>query len=153
MTDAERDAFDRLLEEVLESLPPNVAALLEEISLVVMDRPTPEMVESLRADGLLENEDGTQSDGSDLCGLHSGLGLTERSIQDGPELPDQIHLFREGIVGLALEESGLSLGSGSGEERESAENSVYEEVRITLLHEIGHHFGLDEDDLEELGYD
>ena len=62
---------------------------------------------------------------------------------------EHIHIFREGIVNLATEdEEGRALGWKA----EHAEESIYEEIRITILHEIGHHFGLDEDDLEELGY-
>lgn len=146
MTDADRDRFDRILEGVMEGLPPGIHALLDELSVVVLDQPTPRMVKELRADGLLMNEDGTESDGSDLCGLHTGIGLTERSIDDAAMLPDQVHLFRVGIIGLALEEQEMTW------ESPGADEEVYEEIRITLLHEIGHHFGLDEDDLDELGY-
>lgn len=146
MTDEEREEFDAILEDVIDGLPGRVAALLNEVSLVVMDRPSPEMVEQLRRDGLLMNEDGTQSDGADLCGLHTGTGLVERSIEDSGVLPDQVHVFREGVIRLALEESGLEWGDPG------APDEVYEEARITLLHELGHHFGLDEDDLGDLGY-
>jgi predicted Zn-dependent protease with MMP-like domain len=146
MTDAERDRFDAILDDVIDALPRGIHALLDELSVVVLDQPTPEMLHELRTEGVLSNEDGTESDGSDLCGLHSGLGLTERSIDDGGMLPDQIHLFRTGIVGLALDEQELTWESASADEE------VYEEIRTTLLHEIGHHFGLGEDDLDELGY-
>jgi predicted Zn-dependent protease with MMP-like domain len=146
MTDEQRERFDALLEDAIGSLPPRARALIDEVPLVVMDRPTPEMVEQLRADGLLADEGDGPSDGSDLCGLHTGTSLTERSVQDSGILPDQIHIFREGIVALALEESGLRWNDPGADEE------VYEEIRITLLHEIGHHFGLDEDDLDELGY-
>ncbi|MGE3107673.1 MAG: metallopeptidase family protein [Phycisphaerales bacterium] len=146
MDPREQERFDRLLEDVLETLPPRVRRLLDEISLVVMDRPTPDMIDELRRDGLLVNEDGTESDGSDLCGLHTGAGLMERPENDTGLLPDQVHIFRDGIVSLALEEEGLDWDSPDADER------VYEEIRITVLHEIGHHYGLDEDDLDELGY-
>ncbi len=56
-------------------------------------------------------------------------------------MPPQIHIFRDGIVEFA-----------GGWHQKYAEDEIYEETRITLLHEIGHHFGLDEDDLTELGY-
>jgi predicted Zn-dependent protease with MMP-like domain len=146
MTDAQREEFDAILEDVIDGLPRRIAALLNEVSLVVMDRPTPEMVDQLRRDGLLTEEEAEEPDGSDLCGLHTGVGLTDRSIDDSGLLPDQIHLFRDGIAALALEESGLEWDSPG------APDEIYEETRITLLHEIGHHFGLDEDDLDELGY-
>jgi predicted Zn-dependent protease with MMP-like domain len=124
--------------------------LLEELAVVVLDRPTPEMTALLRKDGILA----AYEDGSDLCGLHSGVGLPDRSLEDpagwGADLgvPEHIHLFREGIVQLALE----NLGDGASTDAAHADEEIYEEIRITLLHEIGHHFGLDEDDLDQLGY-
>lgn len=155
MGPAAQERFDRLLQDAIESLPPRIHALLDEVSVVVMDHPTPEMVRQLQQDGTLEPD----ADGSDLCGLHTGTAITERSIDaEGGRLPDQVHLFREGIVGLAMStedeegdwrewESAVAAGEGG-----DLDDEVYEEIRITLLHEIGHHFGLDEDDLDELGY-
>jgi predicted Zn-dependent protease with MMP-like domain len=131
----EQDRFDELVEDVIGSLPRRIRALLEEVPLVVIDEPTPDILRDLGidpADTEAINE---------LCGLHSGTSLTERSVEH-PDLPDVIHLFRRGIVSLA-----------GGWTAPNADESVYEEIRITLLHEIGHHFGLDEDDLEELGYE
>lgn len=155
MSPRARDHFDSLLEDAIESLPRGVRALLDEVTVVALDRPTAEMVEQLRREGTLE----PGSDGRDLCGLHTGTAITQRSVEsEGGRLPDQVHLFREGIVSLALsteEEEGdwreweRAVAEGrSGE----MDEDVYEEIRITLLHEIGHHFGLDEADLDELGY-
>ncbi len=82
-----------------------------------------------------------------LCGLHTGIALTERSVER-PDSSDVIHLFREGIVDTAggWEEASDEEGEYGGEAR------IREEIRVTILHEIGHHFGLDEGDLERLGY-
>jgi predicted Zn-dependent protease with MMP-like domain len=147
MTESERERFDALVEDVIDGVPGCLRALLDEVSLVVLDRPTPEMVRQLKKDGTLEEDFGERDeDFTDLCGLHTGTAITERSVQDHGFLPDQIHLFREGIVALALEESGLH------REDPGADDEIYEEIRVTLLHEIGHHLGLDEDDLEDLGY-
>jgi predicted Zn-dependent protease with MMP-like domain len=146
LTKKQQDRFDELLEEAMESVPDGFREMMDAVSIIVIDRPTPEMIEDLRKDGLLANEDGTESDGSDLCGLHSGTALTERSVEDNLVLPDQIHLFREGIILLVVEDFGLNWGD------DGFEDELYEEIRITLLHEVGHHFGLDEDDLERLGY-
>lgn len=145
MTDAEQEHFDALLGDVIAALPPRVRALIDEVPIIALDQPTPEMVTMLRADGLL----GPEETGEDLCGLHTGVGITDRSLEDpagwgsGAESagPEQIHLFRDGIVGLA-----------EGWDQPKADEIVQEEIRITLLHEIGHHFGLDEDDLDELGF-
>lgn len=146
LTKQQQDTFDELLEEAMACVPEGFRDMLDAVSIVVLDRPTPEMIKDLRADGLLANEDGTESDGSDLCGLHTGTARTERSVEDSMVLPDQVHLFREGIVGLVGEDFDLGWGD------DGFEDELYEEIRITLLHEIGHHFGLDEDDLERLGY-
>jgi predicted Zn-dependent protease with MMP-like domain len=146
LTKDQQDRFDAILDDAMRTVPPKFRELLDAVTIIVLDRPTPEMMDDLRRDGLLTNEDGTESDGSDLCGLHTGTSLTERSIEDGPVLPDQIHIFREGIVNLVREDFGFTWDASEFEEE------LYEEIRITLLHEVGHHFGLDEDDLERLGY-
>lgn len=149
MTDAERERFDALVQDAIDALPPRIRALLEEVPVVVLDEPTPKMIAELTADGTLQPGD----DPAELCGLHTGVAITERSIDDpggwgrpGHDsfAPEEIHLFRRGIIALATDDLGW--------QAEHADDDIYEEVLITLLHEIGHHFGLDEDDLEELGY-
>ena len=140
MRRADRERFDALLDEVIAALPQRIHDLLDEAPLIVDDRPSPELCAELGLDPEQEN----------LCGLHSGSMLTERSVTHGHDLPETIHLFREGVIDEAggwdewVDDEGETWG---GEAR------VKEEIRITLLHEIGHHFGLDEDDLAVLGYD
>jgi predicted Zn-dependent protease with MMP-like domain len=136
VTDAERERFDALVEDALEALPARLRALLDEVPLVVLDQPDAPMLRDLEIDP-------TDDEALDeLCGLHSGTALTERSVVHSHDLPTVVHLFRRGIVLLA-----------GGWEGPSADEEIYEEIRTTLLHEIGHHFGLDEDDLADLGYD
>lgn len=125
----ERARFDRLLEAVLDGLPDALHELLEEAPLVVDDLPEPVLLEEL----------GLADDPESLCGLHSGVPLTERSVEQ-PWNAEVIHLFRVGI---------LSEAGGAG----ASDADLLREIRITLLHEIGHHFGLDEDDLAALGYE
>jgi predicted Zn-dependent protease with MMP-like domain len=133
LTDAERDLFDTLLEEALLELPERVIRALDDMPLVVDDRPS---VEALRSMGM------TPSEGDELCGLFTGLMNTERSVHEGPvELPNQVQLYREGIV----------LAAGGWRQPE-ADDRVYEQIMVTILHEIGHRFGLEEDDLDRLGY-
>ena len=136
MTEQERARFDALMDDAVESLPRKVRALLDEIAVVVLDEPTGEMLRDL------EIEAGDEEALDELCGLHTGTALTERSVEHHADLPTTIHIFRRGIVSIA-----------GGWSDPNADDHVYEEIRITLLHEIGHHFGLDEGDLEELGYD
>ncbi len=140
MNGRDRDRFDAILEQVLAELPKNIHQLLEQTPLIVDDRPSPELLAEL----------GLDSDEETLCGLHSGIPLTERTVLDGVSLPETIHLFREGIIDEAggwtewVDEEGTPLGGL---------NEVRRQIRITLLHEIGHHFGLDEADLQRLGYE
>lgn len=134
MSPALRERFDALVQDVIERLPPSLARALESISVVVLDRPTPELLAGLDPE--------TRDDPDSLCGLHSGHAITERSIELSAELPSQIHLFRVGIVDLA-----------GGWDEPDADEAVAEEIRVTLLHELGHEMGLDEDDLYDLGYD
>ena len=135
----ERRRFDALFEAVLEEMPEEIRRMTEEVPVVLEDHPDPEL---LRGMGLDPDDLGA------LCGLHSGIPLTERSVEHGA-LPDVVTLYREGI----LEEAGgweeateADGGRAGGEER------IRHEIRVTLLHELGHHFGLGEDDLERLGY-
>ena len=143
MTDEQRERFDRLVDDVIQGLPEGLRALLGDVPLVVLDRPTGEMMQELRRYGVLEDD----AEPTELCGLHTGVALTERSVDtEGGRLPDQVHIFREGIVLLALD------GEDWGDVSPEGDEDVYEEIRVTVLHELGHHFGLDEEDLEELGY-
>lgn len=130
LTDADRERFDALLEEALDQLPEHIHKLLEVTPVIVEDSPPDHILKELGVD-----------DPTELCGLHTGIALTERSVEHGHALPEEIRLFRSGIVNLA-----------GGWRQRDADDKVYEEIWITLLHEIGHHFGLDEDDLESLGY-
>ena len=125
-----RDLFDCHLEEVLSELPQVVHALLEKVPLHVEDYPSQQVINEL---GLTED--------SNLCGVYSGVSLDQRTIEDRPSLPDVVTIYREGIIRLA---------AGSAEGLSSEE--LRRQIRITLLHELGHHHGFSESDLENLGY-
>lgn len=138
MNRQERETFDGLLEEHLASLPEHIVGWLEEVPLIVEDEPDPALLWSVGMNPEAPDED--------LCGLHSGVPLTERSVEASGEVPDEIRMFRGPILRL----SGWSWPAG-GYARGKL-SALDAEIRITLLHELGHHFGLDEDDLEALGY-
>ncbi|MDQ3402004.1 MAG: metallopeptidase family protein [Actinomycetota bacterium] len=70
-----------------------------------------------------------------LLGLYHGIALTERTSQYGGELPDRIFIYREAILDIC-----------------ESEEDVVEEVTITVIHEIAHHFGIDDAKLHELGW-
>jgi len=140
----DRQVFDELLDEAIDRLPGHLHVLLEEVPLIVEDEPG----EALLAD-LAEDEGGEAPDGpAGLCGLHWGTALTERSVEHSADLPDRMMLFRGPIMRLSGYHGGGVRAKQSG--RGLAE--LRRQIKITLLHEIGHHFGLDEDDLDELGY-
>ena len=136
----QRERFDVLLDQVLEELPEGLHDLLQEKPLVVEDHPPDALMVELGIPLDCRNE---------ICGLHSGPMMNERSNEGGgPEDIAVIHLFREGVVEIAggwaeWEEAGRIHGG---------ETEIINQIRITVLHEIGHHFGMDEDDLERLGY-
>jgi predicted Zn-dependent protease with MMP-like domain len=77
-------------------------------------------------------EDG---DDPDLLGLYEGVPLTERLSDYSMVLPDKITIFRLAICA-----------------RCDTEDDVIEEVQITVVHEVGHHFGIEDDRLHELGW-
>lgn len=130
MSPARREHFDRQLEQVLAELPPVVHKLLDEVPLYVEDFPSREVRQSMN----LGPDD-------DLCGLHTGVPLTERSVEQSGTPSNIVFLYRRGIYREAEAIAGR---------RDDAE--LRNQIRITLLHELGHYHGLDEDELDELGY-
>ena len=130
MNAQDRARFDALLEEVIDMLPDAVLDLLDEAPLIVEDAPSARIMREVE----VESPD-------DLCGLHTGVMLTERSVEHSGVMPTQIHIFRRGIVAQA--------GGWGGSD---ADARIREEIRVTVLHEVGHHFGLEEDDLDSLGF-
>lgn len=140
VSDGARDRFDVILESILEGLPEAIGVLLEEVPLVVDDEPGEAMALSLLVEwGEGVSDEDVREVRETLCGLHSGPMLTERSVELPLEMPEHVVLYRRGIYEAAG-------GFGASDE------ALSDEIEITLLHEIGHHFGLGEDDLERLGY-
>jgi predicted Zn-dependent protease with MMP-like domain len=81
-------------------------------------------------------EDAPPPDMAGLLGLYDGVPLTERGESYAGVLPDRILIFRLPILAIC-----------------DTREDVVEEVHITVVHEIAHHFGIDDDRLHELGYD
>ncbi|MBZ5734739.1 metallopeptidase family protein [Nocardioides sp. TRM66260-LWL] len=71
----------------------------------------------------------------DLLGLYDGVALTERDSSVVPGLPDRILIFRRPLLEMC-----------------ESEDELVEEVRITVVHEVAHHFGIDDDRLHDLGW-
>jgi predicted Zn-dependent protease with MMP-like domain len=125
-----RRRFDELLERVLAELPPMIHELIDRVPLHVEDYPSQLVMEET---GARYRED--------LCGLYTGIPLTERSVMQSGTLPDVVTIYREGILAAAADRDGRVRNS-----------RLLREIRVTVLHELGHHHGLSEDDLRELGY-
>ena len=130
MDDRTRARFDRELEWVLERLPERIHELIEEVPLHVEDHPSPRVMAEL---GVRRR--------NQLCGLYTGIPISERSIQHSGQMPDVVTIFREGILAAAR-----------GYDGRLRRDRLREEIRITVLHELAHHHGIDEDELWELGY-
>lgn len=142
MNNAQRQRFDDILESVLEQLPDRIHELLQEVPLIVEDQPSDDLIRTLAREAREDEALALAQMPDELCGLHTGVARTERSVEAPAELPDHIQIFRRGIIAMA-----------GGWNEQNARDAIAEEIRITILHEVGHHFGLDEDDLYELGYD
>jgi predicted Zn-dependent protease with MMP-like domain len=119
-----KSKFDALVERALADLPEPFAGFLEEVPVEVLDRPTRI---DLRGEGFSRDKL--------LLGYYHGLALTERSVEYSGVLPGVIRLFQTNIEAIC-----------------DSEEDLVREVRTTVLHEIGHHFGMTEEDLDELGY-
>ncbi|MCB0933578.1 MAG: metallopeptidase family protein [Mycobacterium sp.] len=74
-------------------------------------------------------------DEPDLLGLYEGIALTDRDTTYAGALPDAITIYRDSLLEIC-----------------DTEADVIEEVAVTVIHEIAHHFGIDEDRLHELGW-
>ena len=100
-----------------------------------LDQVPPELA-SLIDNCVILVEDDPPPEDPDLLGIYDGVPLTERDSTYGGALPDRIVIFRRPTLAIC----------------DSFED-VVEEVHITVVHEIAHHFGIDDERLHELGYD
>jgi predicted Zn-dependent protease with MMP-like domain len=110
---------------VLDELPDEFRQQLSNIEIVVVDRPAKRLLRSVGLDPARDT----------LYGLYQGVPLPDRSAIYPPILPDKITIFSEPLL------------------RDFADpESLREQIRTTVLHEIAHFFGMDEDAIEKLGY-
>lgn len=116
----DRERFETLVGEALEQLPSEFAEHIENVEIVVEDRPTAIHLEGV---GL--------SPGDTLLGLYVGTSLADRAFGYSGELPDVIYIFQAPIEDIC-----------------DSEDDVVREVRVTVAHEVGHYFGLSEDEIE-----
>ena len=110
---------------VIEKLPRQFREQLDNVEIIVDHRPSEDL---LRTEGLDPRHD-------TLYGIYEGVPLPERSLLDPPLLPDKITIFAEPLLQDFPDPEELR-----------------EEIRLTVLHEIAHYFGMDDDEIEDLGY-
>ncbi|MGH3314114.1 MAG: metallopeptidase family protein [Streptomyces sp.] len=124
MLEMTREEFEELVAEALDRIPPELTRLMDNVAVFVEDEP--------------------EADDPDLLGLYEGTPLTERGEWYAGVLPDRITVYR-GPTLRAFE------GEGEGEEG-GGRAVVVREVEVTVVHEVAHHFGIDDERLHDLGY-
>ena len=113
MIDVPPERFAELVADALDSIPPDLGTLMDNVNVFVDD--------DAPAGGLL--------------GLYRGVPLTARENYGGLALPDTITIYRRSICAAC-----------------ATEDEVVDQVRVTVIHEVAHHFGIDDDRLDELGW-
>ena len=106
--------FEELVSDALDLIPPQLAAAIDNVVVLV---------------------EGRNPDEPDLLGLYQGVALTERDSFYAGSLPDTITIYRDALLEICDDDE-----------------QVVEEVKITVIHEIAHHFGIDDERLHELGW-
>ncbi len=115
MLDLGREQFEDLVAEALDTIPPELSKLIENVVVLV--------------------EDEAPEDAPELLGLYEGTPLTERNGWYAGVLPDTIRLFRMPILRIC-----------------DSFDDVVDEVQVTVVHEVAHYFGIDDERLHELGW-
>jgi len=118
-------AFEALVAQAVDELPPYVQERLENVAILVEERARPDRLERLGHDP-----------SQDLLGLYEGINRLDRGSGYHLVTPDRITLFWRPIV--------EGVGRGGPE-------AIRQEVRKTVIHEVAHHFGMDDAELERLG--
>ncbi len=114
------EAFAKLVQQAIADLPPPYAKLMESIAVVVEEEPPPEVLEDLEPD----SED-------EVLGLYQGQSLVGDSFfRPGGDQPPRISIYRRPILRIC-----------------ESPDEVVQEVYDTVVHELGHHVGLDDDDM------
>lgn len=121
----DRVQFEELVRESLDDLPEEFARHLENVAIVVEDEPDAGLLRSLGLDPRRDT----------LFGLYQGVPLSERSATYGNALPDRISIYYRPLRRACR-----------------TPEQIRRQVRITVVHEIAHYFGMDEEEIRELGY-
>jgi predicted Zn-dependent protease with MMP-like domain len=125
VVEVSRDEFERMVGDALDEIPDALATEMQNVAVMVEDWPTHEQLDAADV-----SRDGT------LLGLYEGVPLTERGpLSYSGVAPDRITIFRGPLSRRARDADALAA-----------------QVRVTVLHEVGHYFGMDDERLRELGW-
>ncbi|MBI3661685.1 MAG: metallopeptidase family protein [Acidobacteria bacterium] len=128
-----RKQFDQLVADALASLPPKYRSLLDNVAVLVEDLPA--------AQGPPED---VADDEDLLMGEFIGVPRTSRALWDMPPEPARVLLYQKNIEAFAAD------AAADDSHGPSLDEIIREEVRLTVLHELGHFFGMEEDQLEDV---
>ena len=117
-----RKAFERLVDEALQTIPARFREAMDNVAVVVEDEPSDELLDEMEI-----------PDDDTLYGLYQGTPLTERTWTEGSRLPDRVTIFQRPI-----------------EEDAESEDDIVWMVGETVIHEFGHYFGLSEEEIEAI---
>jgi predicted Zn-dependent protease with MMP-like domain len=120
-----REEFEDLVREALDELPEEFADRLDNVEIVIEDEPEPELLRSMGMDPRRDT----------LFGLYQGVPLHLRGTSYGGILPDKITIFYRPLLRACR-----------------TPDRIRRQVRITVIHEIGHFFGLNDKVIRDLGY-
>src|SRR5262245_38173150 len=120
----DRKQFEILVRVAIEELPEEFQEKLKNVAVIIEDYPSSELKDRLELD-----------EADVLFGLYEGVPLTERGFFEQPLYPDRILIFQREI-----------------EDECDSIQEIKKEVKTTIVHELGHFFGMDDDYLEKLGY-
>ena len=118
----DRERFNKLVAESLDALPEEFRARIKNVAVVVEDYPA----ETGPTESVPEDEDL-------LMGVFDGTPLTQKGTMQIEAGPDRVVLYQKNIEAVC-----------------DNDEEIREEVRLTVLHELGHYFGLEEDDLADV---
>ena len=122
MFELDLEEFREVITQAIESLPDKFKSKMDNVDVVIEDYPPRAVTRKLPKGGL-------------ILGLYQGVPQKRRTSRYGLVLPDKISIYKKNIEAI----------SASREE-------IYERIRKTLLHEIGHHFSLTDRDLRRMGW-
>jgi predicted Zn-dependent protease with MMP-like domain len=116
-----REHFVKVVEEALDSLPQDFRSRIQNVAVLVEDVPPNQPSPQAGRQRRL------------LLGVFHGVPTTKKSIFDLPTGPDHIVLYQKNIEAVC-----------------SSEDEVHEQIRLTVIHELGHYFGMDEEQLKDV---